>query len=327
METKNKKSPAPTRRKPVQPETKRQAAAKTAPPKKAPKRKPAQRPKRPARPAPEVVYTQPGPFNRNRFLLRLATVLAIVLALVLGMSIFFKVKTVNVYGAHKYTAWEVMEASGIQEGENLLGLSRAKHSSLIRSNLPYVQNVRIAIKLPDTVNIEIKELDVVYSVEASDGSWWLIRSDGVVVEKTDEASAGNCTRIQGVRLTDPEAGKQAVAWQEVPEGTAAEGETLPTVADTGENLQVALTILQYLEENGMIGVAASVNVAHINDLEFWYAERYRVSLGDSTRLAYKISSVKSAIDQMGMYQTGNLDASFTVEIEGKKDQIIYTPFS
>jgi len=33
------------------------------------------------KPGPEVVYTQPGPFNRNRFILHLATVVAIVLAL------------------------------------------------------------------------------------------------------------------------------------------------------------------------------------------------------------------------------------------------------
>ena len=35
----------------------------------------------------QIVYTQPKPFNRNRFLLRMATVVAVVLALVFGMSI------------------------------------------------------------------------------------------------------------------------------------------------------------------------------------------------------------------------------------------------
>ena len=45
----------------------------------------------------DVVYTQPKPFNRTRFLLQLATVGAVVIAVLFGMSIFFKVKNVQSY--------------------------------------------------------------------------------------------------------------------------------------------------------------------------------------------------------------------------------------
>ena len=99
----------------------------------------------------DIVYTAPKPFNRNRFLLRLATAVAIVLALILGMSIFFKVENVYVSGANKYTAWQVKEASGIKEGENLLTISRAKIAGRIRTELPYADNVRVGIKLPNSV--------------------------------------------------------------------------------------------------------------------------------------------------------------------------------
>ena len=44
----------------------------------------------------QVVYTPPKPFNKLRFLLSLVTVVAIVLALSLGMSIFFKVENILV---------------------------------------------------------------------------------------------------------------------------------------------------------------------------------------------------------------------------------------
>ena len=40
-----------------------------------------QRKRRPKREWEDVVYTQPKPFQRNRFLLRLATVLAVVIAI------------------------------------------------------------------------------------------------------------------------------------------------------------------------------------------------------------------------------------------------------
>ena len=72
------------------------------------------------KPTQDVVYTQPGPFNRNRFLLHLAAIVAVVFALLFGMSLFFKVEVVTVAGANKYTEWDVCQAAGIQMGENLL---------------------------------------------------------------------------------------------------------------------------------------------------------------------------------------------------------------
>ena len=52
---------------------------------------------------PEVVYTMPKPFRKGRFLLKLVSVAAVVLALMLAVSIFFKVDTITVAGAQKYT--------------------------------------------------------------------------------------------------------------------------------------------------------------------------------------------------------------------------------
>ena len=52
--------------------------------------------------APDVVYTPPKPFNRDRFLLRMGTVVAVVIALMFGISIFFRVEHVKVSGAAKF---------------------------------------------------------------------------------------------------------------------------------------------------------------------------------------------------------------------------------
>lgn len=276
------------------------------------------------KPSPEVVYTQPGPFNRNRFLLRMATVVAVVLALVFGMSIFFKVDEdkITVSGADKYTAWQVREASGIRDGENLLGLSDARISTKIQAVLPYVKDVRVGIKLPDTVNIEIVEMEVVYAVEDSEGGWWLMSSDGTIVEYTNGASAGGHTKIIGVKLDSPVVGEKAVAKEESITETTPDGQTLVTDTHNKEHLDTAITILQYLEANGIIGQAASVDVTDLLELEFWYLGRFQVKLGDTTQLSYKIRSAKSAIDQSGEYETGVLDASFVL----MPDKVILTPF-
>ena len=283
----------------------------------------------PSKPEPELIYIQPGPFNTNRFLIRLVTVVAVVFALIFSMSIFFKVKTVTVAGTNKYTPLDVREASGIQEGENLLGISEAKLSTNIKEKLPYVNTVRVGIKLPDTVKIEIEELDVVYSVEAADGTWWLMRSDGVVVEETNSAEAEQYTKLIGVKLEEPAVGQEAVAAQPAPEETTEEGETVPQVTtQASEQLDAAISIFQYLEDRGIVGEAASVDVTNMTQLEVWYKDRFQIQLGDTTQLAYKIKLAQVAVDQyMQTYDSGVLDVSLTIQPDEEKEyQVIYTPF-
>ena len=308
METKEKKKRAAKPRQKVQAPPKRRRAAAPAKPPKAVNT--------------DVVYTAPEPFSRKRFLLRLLTVVAVVLALTFGMSIFFKVENVVVTGTEKYTAWDIREASGLQTGENLLTVSESQVSGRITTKLPYVQKVRVGIKLPDTVHIEITELDVVYAIEAADGGWWLIDADGRVVEHTTPVQAKNYTQLLGVKIQSPQIGQNAVALEPEPEGTVAEGETVPVTVKGSEQLAVLISVLQYLEDNGVLGEAASVDVTSLVNLQIWYGDRYQILLGDTTQLGYKISTAATAIDQLDQYQSGVLDVSFTTW----KDQVGYTPF-
>lgn len=319
MDTKQKKrrtAPAGQSRR-----TKAQAAARSSKPQ-AQTRQRRTQPER--RPTPDVVYTPAKPFNRNRLLLRLATVAAVVLALVFGISIFFKVENITVSGAEKYSAWTVKEASGIEIGDNLLTFGKAKAYGRIMAKLPYVKKVHIGIKLPDTVNIEITEQDVVYAIKDSTDAWWLMTSGGKLVEQADSAKAGEHTQILGVALDSPVAGQQAVAWEWQPDPTGETGQAQPAAVRGSDRLSAALSILQYLEDCGIIGQAASVDVSELGDLELWYGQQYQVKLGDTSQLNYKIRCMNEAINgENGLkdYDSGVLDISFTI----KKDQIVYEP--
>ena len=275
-------------------------------------------------PASDVVYTQPGPFNKERFVLYLLTVTAVVLALLFGMSIFFKTDRdkILISGTQKYTAYDVWKVCGIKDGENLLTIREAEVGGRILEALPYVKKARVGIKLPDTVNIEIEEAEVVYSVEAADGSWWLMRGDGKLVEKTNPADAERHTKIIGVRVADPVVGEQAVAEEQEPEETTEAGQQTPVTVLGSERLEILLSILGYLESNSIIGDAASIDVTNPNNLELWYGKRFQVTLGDRTDLDHKVKSMKAAMEQMESYSSGVLDVSFTL----KETEVVYTPF-
>ena len=281
-----------------------------------------QRKQQPRTPTPAVIYTEPKQFNRSRLVVQLTTVLAVVLALVMGLSVFFKVKTITVTGAETYSAWAVREASGISEGDNLLTFSKIRAGGQIKANLPYVKTVRIGIKLPDTVNIMIEEEDVVYSVKASDGTWWLITSGGRVVEPTTGAAATGYTQVLGVTLESPVAQEMAIAQEDVPTETDENGELIPLTVTGAQRLNAALQILRALEANDIVGEAASVDVSRLQDIILWYGTRYQVNLGDSTRLEYKIDCMNDVVLQMSEYQSGILDISFN----HWANKVGYTPF-
>ena len=276
---------------------------------------------------PEVVYVPPKPFNRNRLLLSLAITFAVVLAMTFSISLFFNVEVITVSGAEKYDAWTVKEASGIAYGDSLLSFGKAKAVGKIKLELPYVNTVRIGIKLPNTVNIEITEWDVLYSIRDDGNRWWLMNSEGKIIDNVDSATAGEYTQILGVVVTEATAGQPAKAL-ETSNATDESGETLVSVVRASDRLNTAISIITCLEDNGIIGEVASVDVTDLGNLELWYGQRFQVQLGDSMDLNYKIKCLKSVVkgtdekNTLKEYDSGILDISFTI----KEDQVIYDPF-
>ncbi len=286
----------------------------------------------PQQPTPAVIYTQPQAFNRDRLLVQLLTVTAVVVAFVVGISVFFKVGDIRVSGANVYTERAVEEASGIEDGDNLLTFSRARAGAQIKANLPYVKTVSFGIKLPDTVNIIIEEEDVVYAIKDQDEGWWLMNSDGYIVDQSNAGQAANYTQVLGVALDHPLRDQMAVAVEAmtVAPDPAADptGQTEATVAlgamVTGEQrLKLAFQILKALEANDIVGEAASINVAQTESITLWYGTRYQVNLGSDANIEDKIATMNDVILQMSEYQSGILDISYTIW----PDQVGYTPFS
>ena len=272
---------------------------------------------------PAVIYTEPKVFNGRRFLVQMASVVAVVAAFVLALSVFFKVDKITVTGADVYSEYSVEQASGIQKGDNLLTFSHARAGAQIKANLPYVNTVRFGIKLPDTVNIIIDEAQVVYSIKDAKGQWWLMNSDGRIVEMINGAASANYTQVLGVALESPAPNLQAVAAEASPTETDASGEFIPVTVTGAQRLNTAMQILKALEANDIVGDAASVDVTRVEDIILWYGTRYQVNLGDSTRLDYKIAYMNDAIlEELQDYQSGILDVSFTI----RHNEAVFTPF-
>lgn len=136
--------------------------------------------------------------RRGRFsgLYKVLSILLIAGALIAACIVFFRVNTVEVAGNVRYTAEEIIEASGIQQGDNLIILPSIRVSAQIQTKLPYVERVAIQRVYPDGVIVKVTERVAAASVDSAEGRW-LISSQGKLLEKDD----GTIQTIQITGLT------------------------------------------------------------------------------------------------------------------------------
>ena len=260
---------------------------------------------------PEVVYVQPEALNRKKIAVRLLTVAAVVVALFVGFSIFFRVENIVISGNQKYNAWTIREVSGIKEGDSLLTFGKSKACGKIVQSLPYVKVVRIGIKLPGTVNIYIEEVEMVYSVQDQNNSWWLMTSEGRLVEKTGGKEAAKHTKILGFVLDSPKVGQKAVALEPKQEDEKAEEDETVVVTTNADRLSLALEIMSQLEHNQIIGEVASIDVSQMGDIQLWYGDKYHVFLGGPSNLMEKIEDLKAAVSRNDITQYKIIDLTYT----------------
>lgn len=240
----------------------------------------------------EIQYTQPKPFFRNRLIVQLVSVAAVVLAVTIGISIFFKVDTVLVTGASKYSAYTIAETSQIRDGDSLLFFGRAKAAGRIKAALPYVDTVRFELKLPGTVNIIVVEKTLAYGLQAEDGSWWMMTADGMIAEKISETAAKNRPVVVGVLLKDPVIGAYAVASEQ------HHTETVLT-ATGADRLAAAVEVLSQLEAFEMFSQVTRLDVTDLFALRLYCGDDCRMELGDMSVMQKKVGYLKEALVKSG----------------------------
>lgn len=140
--------------------------------------------------------------GRFRGVYQFFTVLLAAAAVIAACVVFFRVNEVEVEGNSRYTAEEVVEASGIRTGDNLVGLSKSQVASRVRTGLPYVESVAIQRKFPDGVLLIVKERSAAASIAGGSGRW-LISSQGKLLEQQTHQKV---LPISGLSAISPYAG-------------------------------------------------------------------------------------------------------------------------
>lgn len=202
----------------------------------------------------------------------------IIILLIVAMALFFKVSEISVEGAVKYTPEEIVKASGIEEDSSILFIGTGSAEVAVKSELPYVDSVKITKKLPGTVVITVTES--VAAASFTDGSgWWIMDLDGRVLEETTAAGAQGTIEIRGIAPKDPEV-----------------GESLSLGSGESVRLRALLDILSALSGDKKLDLTEWVDVSNLSAITFRY-NGYNVNVGQADNLTTKLSCLNQFLTE------------------------------
>ena len=225
--------------------------------------------------------------RRFGVLYKLLTLVVVCAAAVLALTLFFKVESVEVTGNSRYSAQEIHDACGVSLGDNLYLLSKPDMVQRLHQQLPYIDEVRITRRLPNTLCVQVTEFSTVYAVE-QEGTVWLLTSGGKIVETA--AERGDTPLIDGCELLAPSLGGDVSFALEL--------------QNRQESLFALLTALESAELTG------DVRAIHLGDptvLSMDYTERFTVEMpygADYPRLLRYLTLV---IEELETNLTGVID--------------------
>lgn len=217
--------------------------------------------------------------------------LLICLALVFGMSVFFRVTTIAVEGNARYSPEEIISASGIEKGDNLFFINQFTAVSRIYSKLPFVEKATINRGLPNRLTIVVAESQAIAYVTAEDGIWAIDRGCKLLSKVEGDALRG-LIRVEGIAAIAPEAGKTIEAGE-------AESPKVTYLA----------AILRQIDGLGLRGDVSYVDINGIANPYFDYLGRFKVRLGSNENLEYKFQCLLSAVAELSDGDRGTLDLS------------------
>ena len=236
--------------------------------------------------------------NRRRhrgsfsFLYKVLSILLVCAVIVVALTLFFRVNLILVEGEQRYTEDEVRKATQVETGDNLFLMNKYEVANNILSALPYVEEIRINRKLPDTMVVEVRECGEPLAI-VQEGYVWLISPAGKIVDQKAPGEEEGYLTVDGCQLLAPTVGTP-----------------MALATEYASQQQSLLDLIAALESANMIDQATAI---HMEDLAFVtmdYAGRFRVEIPYGADYPRKLRALQAVIDNLETNQTGTVQLTW-----------------
>lgn len=195
---------------------------------------------------------------------------------ILSVTVLFPINKVTVSSEKTvYSSNEIIKASGISEGENLLMLSSKNTEEKIITELPYIKSVKVKKKLNGTVVLEPKSAKVRYCIESNDGM--LLSDETFKLLEVCEDAPESAVSLTGIKPQKPSL-----------------GETLEF--KNSEKLSSVKQIDSQLTKYGI--EINQIDVTNLSNINITVKSKFKVELGTAKSLNKKLSYLVEMIEQI-----------------------------
>lgn len=233
------------------------------------------------------------------FLYKLLSVLLICTAIILAMTLFFRVDNIVVTGQNRYTAEEIQAACGVELGANMYLLNKYDVRRNIWDQLPYIEDIRVNRKLPDTLLIEVRESGRPF-VLIQEEIAWLISSSGKIVEQVPEAEAGQYGLISGCELLAPSVGS-----------------SIALATEYASQQSSLLDLLAALERAGLTENVDGIRLDDLGCLKMDYIGRFTVRMAYGADYDWELKKLTATLESEKIQS----NMTGTIDLQLKSDEV------
>ncbi len=236
--------------------------------------------------------------KRRRRILAYCVIIFILLVIftILAFTVFLRIGQINISGKTNYTREEIIEASGLEVGDQLYLFSTDKAEKRITESLPYIEKAEITRKISGKVSVSVTAAKAQY-VMAYGEKYAVLGDDGKVLGITDKAKIkGKTLVITGAALKNATPGEKTLQFSDEKD-------------DKRETAETFEKILNVINTTGLKDIV-EINMTKKNNITMNYQNRIVLKFGSVDKLESKAKLAVKALEKennISFDQKGTLD--------------------
>lgn len=216
---------------------------------------------------------------------------------------FLPVRRFELAGITQYEKSEIIEKSGIKDGDRLYSVDRKKVEEALLESCFYLEEVRVERKFPDCIVIKVTERTPEWYIEVS-GSYYSMDGSFMVMEETINEQRFKNMGMSKLVLPD-------VRYVMLGE--------LPKFGEDEVEVSKALELVYEIQKSSLKPRITLVDMESRFDVNITVEDKYEIYLGDISNIKEKLVAIERVLasDQMTGLAGAKIDVSIPETVNVK----------
>ena len=205
-----------------------------------------------------------------------AFVFVSLVGVVLCLTVFFKVKNVEVNGLTLYREDQIVGVGGVVNNSNLVRTDTKLIEQRLKDNLVFIETAEVEKKYPSTLIINVTEAVKAADIMLDNGKFCTVSTSGRVLELSNAAQTGDIPVVKGFELSTEKAGGELESKDK-------------------NKLRIYNEIMRIINAIDFEKIV-QIDLSNRSGITMVYDNRISLELGSSVDLDYKLNYFKAVID-------------------------------